>query len=52
MSDQKRSASRDPRWLLPVLGGVVCAALTGAAVWYDLTYNGGRLVCPMDSYVF
>ena len=52
MNDQKRSASRGPRWLPPVLGGVVCAALTGAAVWYDLTYNGGRLVYPMDSYAF
>ena len=52
MSDQKKSASQNPRWLPPVLGGVVCAALTGAAVWYDLTYNGGRLVYPMDSYVF
>lgn len=40
------------RWLPPVLGGAVCAALTGAAVWYDLTCNGGRLVYPMDSYVF
>lgn len=52
MNDQKKSVSRNPRWLPPVLGGVVCAALTGAAVWYDLTYNGGRLVYPMDSYAF
>lgn len=52
MNDQKKSASRSPRWLPPVLGGAACAALTGAAVWYDLTYNGGRLVYPMDSYAF
>lgn len=52
MSDQKKSVSRNPRWLPPVLGGTACAALTGAAVWYDLTYNGGRLVYPMDSYAF
>lgn len=52
MKDQKKSASRSPRWLPPVLGGAACAALTGAAVWYDLTYNGGRLVYPMDSYAF
>lgn len=52
MKNQKKSASRNPRWLPPVLGGAACAALTGAAVWYDLTYNGGRLVYPMDSYAF
>ena len=52
MNDQKKSASRSPRWLPPVLGGAACAALTGATVWYDLTYNGGRLVYPMDSYAF
>ena len=52
MNNQKKSASRGPRWLPPVLGGAVCAALTGAAVWYDLTYNGGKLVYPMDSYAF
>lgn len=52
MNDQKKSVSRNPRWLPPVLGGAACAALTGAAVWYDLTYNGGRLVYPMDSYAF
>lgn len=52
MKNQKKPASRNPRWLPPVLGGAVCAALTGAAVWFDLTYNGGRLVCPMDSYAF
>lgn len=52
MNDQKKSVSRNLRWLPPVLGGAVCAALTGAAVWYDLTYNGGRLVYPMDSYAF
>lgn len=47
-----KKKSSHSRWLLPVLGGVLCAALTGAAVWYDLTYNGGRLVYPMDSYAF
>lgn len=52
MNDQKNSVSRNSRWLPPVLGGAACAALTGAAVWYDLTYNGGRLVYPMDSYAF
>lgn len=52
MSDRKKPASRNPRWLPPVLGGAACAALTGAAAWYDLTYNGGRLVYPMDSYAF
>lgn len=52
MSDRKKPASRSPRWLPPVLGGAACAALTGAAAWYDLTYNGGRLVYPMDSYAF
>lgn len=36
-------------WLTPL---IVCAILTSAAVWYDLTYNGGRLVYPMDSYAF
>lgn len=44
--------SRFPKWLLPVLLGALCAAATGTAVWYDLTYNGGRLVYPMDSYAF
>lgn len=39
-------------WLIPVLAGVLCAALTGAAAWFDLTHNGGKLVCPMDSYAF
>lgn len=37
------------RWLTPL---IVCALLTSAAVWYDLSYNGGRLVYPMDSYAF
>lgn len=50
MNMNKKSAHS--RWLLPVLGGALCAAVTGAAVWYDLTYNGGRLVYPMDSYAF
>ena len=44
--------SNHPRGLLLALGGVLCAALTGAAVWYDLTYNGGKLVYPMHSYAF
>lgn len=50
MSMKKKSVHS--RWLLPVLGGALCAAVTGVAVWYDLTYNGGRLVYPMDSYAF
>lgn len=37
------------RRLVPPAG---CAVLTGAAAWYDLAYNGGRLVYPMDSYAF
>lgn len=37
------------RRLAPLTG---CAVLTSAAAWYDLTYNGGRLVYPMDSYAF
>ena len=49
---KKNNASQYPRWMPPVLGGALCAALTGAATWYDLAYNGGRLVYPMDSYVF
>lgn len=52
MNKKKNFAAKYPKWLMPVLGGVLCAALTGAAVWYDLTYNGGRLVYPMDSYAF
>ena len=44
--------SNHPRGMLLALGGVLCAALTGAAVWYDLTYNGGKLVYPMHSYAF
>ena len=44
--------SNHPRGLLLALGSVLCAALTGAAVWYDLTYNGGKLVYPMHSYAF
>lgn len=46
------SSTGHPRRLLPVLGGILCVALTGAAVWYDLTYNAGKLVYPMDSYAF
>lgn len=49
---KRNSTTRHPRWLLPVLGAILCAALTGAAVWYDLTYNAGKLVYPMDSYAF
>ena len=49
---KRNSTTRRPRWLLPVLGAILCAALTGAAVWYDLTYNAGKLVYPMDSYAF
>lgn len=37
------------RWLAPLF---VCALLTTAAVWCDLTFNDGRLVYPMDSYAF
>lgn len=43
---------RFPKWLPPVLLGALCAAATGTAAWYDLTYNGGRLVYPMNSYAF
>ena len=49
---KKNNASGHPRWLLPVAGGAACAVLTGAAAWFDLTYNGGKLVYPMDSYAF
>ena len=52
MDTEKKSAFRFPRWLGLVVGGAACAALTGAAAWYDLTYNGGRLVYPMHSYAF
>lgn len=38
--------------LLAILGGAACAVLTAAAVYYDLTYNAGKLVYPMDSYAF
>ena len=48
----KNNASGFPRWLLPAAGGAVCAVLTGAATWFDLTHNGGKLVYPMDSYAF
>ena len=49
---KKNNVSRYPRWLPPVACGAVCTALTGAATWFDLTYNGGKLVYPMDSYAF
>ena len=52
MDSKKKSASQRPRWLGLLLGGAVCAGLTAAAVWYDLTYNGGKLVYPMHSYAF
>lgn len=52
MNTQKTPTPKRPRWLPPVLGGVCCAALTGAAAWYDLTCNGGKLVYPMNSYAF
>ena len=48
MDTEMKPASKFPRWLRLVMGGAACAALTGAAVWYDLTYNGGRLVYPMQ----
>ena len=47
-----RKTPRFPKWLFLVLLGMTCAAATGTAVWYDLTYNSGRLVYPMDSYAF
>lgn len=47
MKQQKKSGK-----MIPVLLGAGCAVLTAAAVWYDLTYNGGKLVYPMDSYAF
>ena len=52
MNTRKNFTSRRPRGVTLVLGGVACAVLTGAAVWYDLTYNGGRLVYPIHSYAF
>lgn len=48
----KNNPSQRPRWLPPVMGGVLCAVLTGLATWYDLARNGGRLVYPMHSYAF
>ena len=39
-------------WLAPAALGLLCAALTAGAVWFDLARNGGRLVYPMHSYVF
>ncbi len=52
MDTEMKPASKFPLWLKRAAGGAACAALTGAAVWYDLTYNGGRLVYPMHSYAF
>ncbi len=40
------------RWLVPLLSVAVCAAVSLLAAWSDLTYNGGRLVYPMESYSF
>lgn len=48
----KKNPTPQKSWLYPVLAGALCAALTGAAVWFDLTHNGGKLVYPMDSYAF
>ena len=47
----KKNSARS-RWMLPVLGGVLCAGLTALAVWDALAHHGGRLVYPMDSYAF
>lgn len=47
MKQQKRN-----RKIIPATLGVCCAALTGLAAWFDLTYNGGKLVYPMNSYAF
>ena len=52
MNTSGNNTSKHPHWLTLVAGGAVCAVLTGAAVWYDLTYNGGKLVYPMHSYAF
>ena len=52
MDTQKKAASKFPRWAALTLGGAACAALTAAAAWYDLTYNGGKLVYPIHSYAF
>ncbi len=52
MDTQNKAASKFPRWAALTLGGAVCAALTAAAAWYDLTYNGGKLVYPIHSYAF
>ena len=49
-TNQPRRTKR--HWLPPIVLSVLCAALTAAAAWYDLTYNGGKLVYPMNSYVF
>ena len=43
---------KNTRWQTLALLGALCAAATAAAVWYDLTYNGGKLVYPMHSYAF
>lgn len=49
---KKNQTSGRSRWLAPLLGGGGCALLTAYAVWDSLAHHGGRLVCPMDSYVF
>ena len=46
-----KQQNKNRKWIL-VLLGLCCAALTAAACWYDLTYNGGRLVYPLPSYAF
>lgn len=43
---------KNTRWQALALPGALCAAATVAAVRYDLTYNGGKLVYPMHSYAF
>lgn len=48
----KPNKTSHPRWLLPVLAGAACLALNLLAGWHAVTYNSGRLVYPMDSYVF
>ena len=52
MNNHKNNTNVRSRWLIPALLGVLCAALTALAVWDALAHHGGRLVYPMDSYVF
>ena len=37
----KKKSARS-RWMLSVLGGVLCAGLTALAVWDALAHHGGR----------